>query len=122
MSTYLQQGIRSSFAPRRMKSRMVMHGLATVAGIIGAWRFGFGAPLLLGILWYVAFFVLAHVACVPVIAGWYAVRDRTERWVRGIIEEELIGFDLRTYQRQLHRVFPHIRKAHGDDDDRDATA
>lgn len=110
MLEYLSLGVRKAFMPRRMGSRALMHGVATIAGIFGAWRFGGGFPALSFLVWYVAFFFLAHLAAIPLLTGWYMARDRAERWIRGIIEEELIHFDLKTYQRQLSRVFPGMKK------------
>jgi hypothetical protein len=106
MRQYLFQGIRSTFAPKHTSSRIAMHGIATAAGIAGAWRFGADSRAIAFLLWYVAFFVLSHVVMVPMVAGWHMARDRIDRWVRGIVEEELMVFDLKSYRRQLFRVFP----------------
>jgi len=40
---------------------------------------------------------------------------RIERWVQGLVEQELIRFDLQTYERQLERVFPAAAEAPHDD-------
>lgn len=83
-----------------------MHSFAAVSGLAGALRMDPAHALATGVLWYTGFFVAAHVVIVPFVASFLAMRDRMARFVRGIIEEELIRFDLRTYQRQFQRVFP----------------
>jgi hypothetical protein len=40
------------------------------------------------------------------MTAWHAAKQRLDRRVRAIVEEELIRFDLQTYERQLGRVFP----------------
>ena len=71
---------------------------------------GWGTPMWLGMAWYFAAFVGFHVILAPFMALWFVAKDRVERWVRGIVEEELIRFDLKSYERQLQRVFPNLTK------------
>lgn len=116
----LVAGTEAAFAPKTKPRRMAMHSFATAAGVAGAIRMDAAHSLLLGIAWYAGFFFCAHVAVVPFTTAFYMLRARVERWVRGIIEEELIRFDLRTYQRQLHRVFPMIAASDREDEESDA--
>jgi hypothetical protein len=85
-----------------------MHGVATAlgtAGTISALRLQGGSSWSL-LAWYFVFFGAAHVVMVPILTAWFAVVDRIERWIRLVVERELIRIDLRTYQNTLERVFP----------------
>jgi uncharacterized membrane protein len=83
-----------------------MHSFATAIGLAAAVRMAFGGAWWVGVAWYVGSFVGIHVVMVPFVTAWYAAHGRLERWIRAIVEAELIRFDLRTYQHQLRRVFP----------------
>ncbi len=76
---------------------------------------GVGGPWWIGVAWYFGSFVGFHAAMVPFMAAWYMLSDRVELWIRGIVEEELIRFDLKTYDRQLKRVFPALHKPPSDE-------
>ncbi len=89
--------------------------MATVTGVVFAVRMGSGAPLWTGVAWYVGSFVGFHVVLMPFMAAWYAVIHGIERWVRGIVEEELIRFDMRGYERQLQRLLPILNRSREDD-------
>ncbi len=86
--------------------------MATATGLAFAFRMGSGAPLWTGVAWYFGSFVGFHVVLMPIMATWYAIVNRVERWVRGIIEEELIRFDMHGYERGLQRLLPMIAKHH----------
>ena len=73
-----------------------------------------------GVAWYFGSFVGFHIVLAPFMAMWYMLADRAERWVRGIVEEELIRFDLRSYQGQLQRLLPSMRKPPAEPDEPDA--
>jgi hypothetical protein len=88
--------------------------MATVTGAVVAVRMGWGGPLWADVAWYFGGFVGFHFVLAPFMAMWYMMTDRVERWVRGIVEEELIRFDLKSYERQLKRVFPGSKRS--DDD------
>ena len=88
----------------------MMHAIATLVGAIAAVRFTWGAPLWQSLVVYAAFVFVAHIACVPFMTAWAMMVAAVERWVRSLIEEELIRFDLRTYQHQLARVFPEMEQ------------
>ena len=104
--------IRIVFVPRAMHARIAMHSFATATSAVVAARMGtLGNSWLTGIAWYFGSFVGIHVVFASFLAAWFVACDRADRWVRGIIEEELIRFDLRTYERQMHRVFPALSKA-----------
>ena len=110
----LGQKMRIVFVPRHMHARMAIHSLATATGAAVAFRME-PATWWIGLGWYAAAFVGAHAVMMPFMAAWYWARNRVERWVRSLVEEELIRFDLQTYERQLHRVFP-ARKNASDDE------
>jgi hypothetical protein len=67
---------------------------------------GLGGGWLMFVAGYFLAFVGFHVVMVPVMTGWHFMSTRVERWVRSIIEEEMIKVDLQDYQRQFRRVFP----------------
>jgi hypothetical protein len=67
---------------------------------------GLGGGWLMFFPGYLIAFLGFHVAMVPIMTGWELVSGRLERWVRSIIEEEMIRVDLQNYERQLRRVFP----------------
>ena len=98
------RGFRVVFVPRHVHARVALHSLATATGAIAAVRMGAGNPWWAWLAWYAACFIGAHVVMVPFMAAWYMATDRIARWVRGLVEEELIRFDLQTYDRQLKRV------------------
>lgn len=99
--------LRIVLYPGSMHSRMAVHSLATVTSTFVAVRMTTVGPLWWeGILWYFGSFVGLHVVMVPLMTAWHAVKAGFERRVRAIVEEELIRFDLQTYERQLERVFP----------------
>ena len=60
-------------------------------------------------------FIGFHVALCPFLLGYYLAANRLERWVRGIVEEELIKFDMRGYEKQLQRLIPALSKAPEDE-------
>jgi hypothetical protein len=111
------KGLQLVFVPRHFHSRVVIHSMATVTGAVFAVRMGWGAPLWAGVAWYFGSFVCFHVVLAPFMALWYMLTDRAERWVRGIVEEELIRFDLRSYQGQLQRLLPSMRRPPNDHDE-----
>jgi hypothetical protein len=104
------KGLRIVFVPRHVHARTALHSVATVASLFVAFRMGSGSPWWTGVAWYCGSFVGVHAVMVPFMAAWYMASDRVERWIRGIVEEELIRFDLQTYERQLKRVFPGLPK------------
>jgi len=89
-----------------MESRAAVHTVATVASLSVAFRMAFGGPIWSGIAWYFGAFVGVHVVMVPLMTAWHAVLERFDRRIRSLVEEELIRFDMHTYQSQLRRVFP----------------
>ena len=89
-----------------MHSRIALHSVFTATSAVVALRMGSGSPWWTGVAWYFGSFVGAHVVMVPFLTAWYATAGRIERWIRSIVEEELIRFDLQNYERQLQRVFP----------------
>jgi hypothetical protein len=109
------KGLQIVFVPRHLHARIAIHSMATVTGAVFAVRMGWGGPLWAGVAWYFGSFVGFHVVLCPFMAMYYMASDRIERWVRGIVEEELIRFDLRSYERQLQRVFPSRTKPSEDD-------
>lgn len=109
------KGLRIVFVPRHVHARVAMHSLATVTSVAVAVRMTGTAPWWTGIFWYFGSFIGVHVVMMPFMAMWYMATDRVERWIRGIVEEELIRFDLHTYERQLKRVFPGLGKPPDDD-------
>lgn len=104
------KGLQFVFTPRHLHARIAIHSAATVTGAAVAVRMGWGAPMWLGMLWYFGGFVAFHVVFAPFMAMWYMATDRIARWVRGIVEEELTRWDLKSYERQLLRVFPSLAK------------
>lgn len=99
--------LRVILYPGSMHSRMAVHSLATVTSTFVAVRMTTVGPLWWeGIFWYFGSFVGLHVVMVPFMTAWHAAKQRLDRRVRAIVEEELIRFDLQTYERQLGRVFP----------------
>ena len=110
------KGLQLVFVPRHFHARVVIHSMATVTGAVVAIRMGWGAPLWAGVAWYFGSFVCFHIILAPFMALWYMATFRIERWVREIIEEELIRFDLRNYKRQLHSLLPSLHKSPADDD------
>ena len=97
------------FVPRHFHARVVIHRRRPSPE--RSWRFAWaGRPLWAGVAWYFGGFVGFHVVLAPFMAMWYMATDRVERWVRSIVEEELIRFDLRSYQGQLQRLMPGTRK------------
>ena len=108
---YLQE----IYVPQHMHTRVALHSAATVTGVVFAVRMGYGAPLWTGVAWYCGSFIGFHVVLMPFMAAWYAVSNRMERWVRGIVEEELIRFDMRGYERQLKRLVPHLKRLPDDE-------
>lgn len=109
---------RIVITPRHVHSRVALHSLATATSAVIALRMGSGNPWS-GLAWYCGSFVGFHAVMVPFMATWYMLTDRVERWIRGIIEEELVRFDLKTYDRQLRRVFPVVPKPPGGEDPRE---
>jgi hypothetical protein len=89
--------------------------MATVTGVVFAVRMGSGAPLWAGVAWYAGAFVGFHVVLMPFMAAWYAVAHSIERWIRAIVEEELIRFDMRGYERQLQRLLPILNRSQDDE-------
>ncbi len=108
---YLQE----IYVPQHMHTRVALHSMATVTGVVFAVRMGAGAPLWTGVAWYFGSFVGFHVVLMPFMAAWYAISNRFERWVRSIVEEELIRFDMRGYERQLQRLLPHVSRPPDDE-------
>jgi hypothetical protein len=94
-----------------MESRAAVHTIATIASLSLAFRMAFGGPIWAAIAWYFGAFVGVHVVMVPIMTAWHAMLERFDRRVRSVVEEELIRFDMHTYQRQLQRVFPPQPKA-----------
>lgn len=94
------------YVPRHVHARVAIHSMATATGLAFAFRMGSGAPIWTGVAWYFGSFIGFHVVLMPFMAAWYMISDRFERWVRSIVEEELIRFDMRGYERQLHRLLP----------------
>ena len=109
------KGLQIVFVPRHLHARIAIHSMATVTGAVFAVRMGWGAPLWAGVAWYFGSFVGFHVVLAPFMAMWYMATDRIERWVRGIVEDEMIRWDLKSYDRQLQRVFPNLIKPPEDD-------
>lgn len=109
------KGLQIVFVPRHLHARIAIHSMATATGMVFAVRMGWGGPLWAGVAWYFGSFVGFHVVLCPLMAMWFMASDRVERWVRGIIEEELIRFDLKSYRGQLQRVFPHLNGKSEDD-------
>ena len=103
---YGEGAFRIVFTPRHLHARVALHSVATASGAAAALRMGAGGPWWLVAAWYCGLFVGAHAVMVPFMALWYMGKDRVERWIRGVVEEELIRFDLQTCERQLERVFP----------------
>jgi hypothetical protein len=97
-----------------MHARIALHSIATVTGIAFVLRTGLGSPWWILLAWYVGTFLGAHAVMVPFMAAWYMATGRIERWIRGIIEEEMIRVDLRMYDRLIKLV------AHRRSDDRDS--
>jgi hypothetical protein len=105
------------FMPRHVHARVTIHSMATVTGAVVAVRMGWGgAPVWAALAWYFGGFVGFHIVLAPFMAAWFIAVDRIERWVRSIVEEELIRFDMKGYERQLQRVFP-VLAIRSDDDE-----
>ena len=105
------------FMPRHVHARVAIHSMATVTGAVVAVRMGWGgAPVWAAIAGYCGGFVGFHIVLAPFMAAWYMAVGRVERWVRSIVEEELIRFDMKGYERQLQRVFPALGKRADDDE------
>jgi hypothetical protein len=109
------------FMPRHVHARITIHSMATVTGAVMAVRMGWGAPLWADVAWYCGGFLGFHAALAPVMAAWFMLLDRAERWVRSIVEEELLRFDMRSYERQLQRVLPALGKRKNDDEQQRGT-
>ena len=92
--------------------------MATVTGAVFAVRMGWGGPMWAGMLWYFGSFVGFHVVLAPFMAMWYMATDRFERWVRSIVEDELMRWDLKSYDRQLKRLLPSLMKTPDDDSEK----
>jgi len=107
--------IRIAFVPKHMNARMALHSAATATGAVCAVRLGYGGPWWGYVAWYFGSFVGFHFVLVPFLAFWLMMQMRIERWVQGLVEQELIRFDLQTYERQLERVFPAAAEAPHDD-------
>lgn len=104
------------FRPRHMHARVTIHSLATVTGAAVAVRMGWGgAPMWANMAWYCGGFVGFHIILMPFMAGWYMAVNRVEAWVRGIIQEELLHFEMKGYERQLLRMLPTLSKRSDDD-------
>lgn len=110
------KGLQIVFVPRHLHARIAIHSMATVTGAVFAVRMGWGAPLWAGVAWYFGSFIGFHVVLAPFMALWYMLTFRVERWIRGIVEEEVIRFDLRSYEGQLQRLLPSIRKSPADEE------
>ena len=109
------QRFRLVLAPETMRARVAIHSMATVTGVVFAVRMGWGGPLWTGVAWYFGSFIGFHVVLMPFMAAWFMVSNRIERWVRGIVEEELIKFDMKAYEGQLRRALPIFGKRPGDE-------
>ena len=104
----LQQGVgtlRIVLYPSRVHSRIAVHSLATAASAFLAIRMDAGFPWWYGFFWYFGSFVGVHIFMIPFMTAWHAAGVYLNRRVRAIVEEELIRFDMRTYQQQFDRVF-----------------
>jgi hypothetical protein len=106
---------RVVFRPKHLHARVAIHSMATVTGAVVALRMGWGSPIWADVAWYFGGFVGFHAVLAPFMAAWFMALDRIERWVRSIVEEELIRFDMKGYERQLSRVFPMLGK-HSEND------
>jgi hypothetical protein len=98
-------GLISVFLPKGMHTRVAMHSLATVSGVAVAVRTWTGDPVT-ALMWYAGGFVGFHVLMFPFCSLWMVMVGGMQRWVKGIVEEELIRYDLQTYDKQLHRILP----------------
>jgi hypothetical protein len=98
--------LRSIVMPRHVHDRLIMHSLAAATGIAVVVRTSGGGSFWNASLLYMGSFVGFHLAATPFVVGWIYARARFERFVRSIVEEELIRFDLRNYDRQLKRLLP----------------
>lgn len=107
--------IRIAFVPKHMNARMALHSGAAATGAACALRMGYGGPWWGYVAWYLGSFVGFHFVLIPFLAAWLMMQMRVERWIRSLVEQELIRFDLQTYKRQFERVFPAASEAPPDD-------
>lgn len=91
--------------PRSVRTRVVLHTCATASGAalaVGLWPSG----LLMAVAAYVSGFVGFHVLLCPLYSMWLMFAEGLHRYVQGVVEEELIRYDMKTYDRQLQRILP----------------
>ena len=69
---------------------------------------------MLAVAAYLGGFVGFHVIVCPFYSAWLAFAGGMHRWVQSIVEEELIRYDMKTYNAQLQRIMPDGHK-HVDD-------
>ena len=99
------------FMPRHVHARVAIHSIATVTGAAVAVRMGWGgAPIWADVAWYCGGFIGFHIVLAPFMAAWYLMTKRMEDWVRSIVQEELMRFEMKSYERQLQRFIPALGK------------
>jgi len=98
--------LRIIIYPRTNVTRAIVNVLATLAAVGIVVKLGLGSAWWVILAWYLATFVGFHVLMVPLLTLCHEISKRFDRYLRSIIEEELIRFDLQNYEKQLRRVFP----------------
>jgi hypothetical protein len=88
-----------------MHTRVTVHTLATATGALVVFRAWSGDPLA-ALAWYAGGFIGFHVAMFPFCSLWMVTVGGMQRWVKNIVEEELIRYDMVTYDKQLQRLLP----------------
>ncbi len=100
--------LRIVLYPGSTHSRTAMHAFAAAASTFLVFRMATGGPVWAGFAWYFGTFVGVHALMVPVMTAWHALLDRVDRYIRGVIEEELTRFDMRSYRADLERLLPRV--------------
>jgi hypothetical protein len=110
------QTLRVAFGPERAHARLALHAFAMATGMLIAARMGTEGLPLTYVAWYCVTFVAFHVVLVPVLAAWWTAQRSFEGWIRSLVEQELIRFDLQTYDKQLKRLLATTKEARRDGD------
>jgi hypothetical protein len=104
------------FMPRHVHARMAIHSMATVTGSVVAVRLGWGgAPIWADVAWYCGGFIGFHIALAPLMAGWFLMMHRAESWIRSVVQDELMRFEMKSYELQLQRMLPALQKRKDDE-------
>ena len=111
-----KRSLRSIVVPRHVHDRFIVHSMAAATGIAVVVRASGGGSWLNASLLYMGGFVGFHLVLAPFVMGWVYAKTRFEQFVRAIVEEELIRFDLRNYDRQLKRILPPDARIEGSAD------